>query len=62
MRRKLIRLVLLLLPAILAAAVCFAELTSEKLTGVISGKSLGTKKDMTWHCGRHRRGLCACRV
>ena len=50
MRRKLIRLVLLLLPAILAAAVCFAELTSEKLTGVISGKSLGTKKDMTWHC------------
>ncbi len=50
MHRKLIRLVFLLLPLLLAAGICFADQPAEKLTGVISKKSLGTKKDMIWNC------------
>ena len=50
MRRKLILLVVLLLPVLLAAGRSFAELPEENLTGVIKKKSLGTKKDMIWRC------------
>ena len=49
MRRKLTRLIVFLLPLILAAGVCFADGSPEKKSWVISGKSLGTEKNVTYN-------------
>ena len=52
-RRTLACLVLAL--AMLAAGVCFAEppvagVSAEQVSGVISGKTLGTEKNVTYRC------------
>lgn len=55
MNRNLIRFIIILVPVILAAGICFADqpenpALAENVTGVIDARSLGTEKNVTYIC------------
>ena len=50
MQRKLIRFVAVLAAAVLSAGGCFAGGSRDQADHVISGKSLGTEKNVTYNC------------